>query len=309
MPRMGGVPIFLAVLVPIVALILLYPHNYVSPRPAQSRPQRVADGPSDRREPSLWRWGSSMTFPVSDRGGSWSSKLWPPRWPTPSASRLTTSTSLCSAGCISAGSATPFTLFWFLACYECHQPSRTVWTASAAGLALFTALLLTVVGLQNGHTAAVFLSATIAARHLRLPGTQLQPRIHLPSATPAPCFSASGWPPSASAAPARRQPPVSLLIPMIALGVPILDTSLAILRRWVRRLPISAGDRQHIHHILLRLGLSHRNAVLVVYAACVDPGQPSRLITTYADDRAVVVSPRRRPSRRCDHVRRSVRRL
>lgn len=62
---------------------------------------------------------------------------------------------------------------------------------------------------------------------------------------------------------------VALLIPILALGVPIMDTLLAILRRWSRRLPISQADREHIHHKLLKLGFSHRGAVGVLYAACV----------------------------------------
>jgi UDP-GlcNAc:undecaprenyl-phosphate GlcNAc-1-phosphate transferase len=61
---------------------------------------------------------------------------------------------------------------------------------------------------------------------------------------------------------------VALLIPVLALGLPIMDTVLAILRRWSQRLPISHGDRQHLHHRLLSLGLSHRHAVWVLYGAC-----------------------------------------
>jgi len=61
---------------------------------------------------------------------------------------------------------------------------------------------------------------------------------------------------------------VALLIPILALGLPIMDTLLAILRRWSRRLPVSRADREHIHHKLLELGFSHRGAVAVLYAAC-----------------------------------------
>jgi len=61
---------------------------------------------------------------------------------------------------------------------------------------------------------------------------------------------------------------VALLIPVIALGLPIMDTTLAILRRWAGKLPISAADRQHIHHKLLARGLTHRQAVGALYLAC-----------------------------------------
>ena len=61
---------------------------------------------------------------------------------------------------------------------------------------------------------------------------------------------------------------VALFIPVIALGLPIMDTAMAILRRWSRKLPISAADRQHIHHKLLAMGLTHRQAVLALYLVC-----------------------------------------
>ncbi|OGP49395.1 MAG: hypothetical protein A2Y79_09750 [Deltaproteobacteria bacterium RBG_13_43_22] len=57
----------------------------------------------------------------------------------------------------------------------------------------------------------------------------------------------------------------ALLIPIIALGLPIIDMIYAILRRWNRGVPIGQGDRDHIHHKLLERGYSHRKAVLVLY--------------------------------------------
>lgn len=58
---------------------------------------------------------------------------------------------------------------------------------------------------------------------------------------------------------------VALLIPVIALGVPILDTTLSFLRRLARRQSPFKADREHLHHRLLGLGLSHRNAVFTLY--------------------------------------------
>ena len=59
---------------------------------------------------------------------------------------------------------------------------------------------------------------------------------------------------------------LALLIPIIAMGLPVIDTGLAIVRRFVERRPLFQPDRDHIHHrIAHRLGLSHRNTVLVLY--------------------------------------------
>lgn len=59
---------------------------------------------------------------------------------------------------------------------------------------------------------------------------------------------------------------ISLVIPVIILGVPISDTFFAIIRRIVHKKPLSAPDKSHLHHCLLRLGYSHRQTVLIIYA-------------------------------------------
>jgi UDP-GlcNAc:undecaprenyl-phosphate GlcNAc-1-phosphate transferase len=56
--------------------------------------------------------------------------------------------------------------------------------------------------------------------------------------------------------------------PLIALAMPLLDTGLAIARRFLRGQPIFSADRGHIHHRLLDRGLTPRRAVLVLYAFC-----------------------------------------
>ncbi|MEJ1295711.1 MraY family glycosyltransferase [Latilactobacillus sakei] len=58
---------------------------------------------------------------------------------------------------------------------------------------------------------------------------------------------------------------ITLLIPVIILGVPITDTVYAMLRRILNRKPISQADKHHLHHRLMQLGLSHRQTVLVIY--------------------------------------------
>jgi UDP-GlcNAc:undecaprenyl-phosphate GlcNAc-1-phosphate transferase len=60
---------------------------------------------------------------------------------------------------------------------------------------------------------------------------------------------------------------VLMLVPLFALAIPLIDTTLAILRRWLRGRPLSEADGRHIHHRLLALGLSHRGAVIVLYTA------------------------------------------
>lgn len=62
---------------------------------------------------------------------------------------------------------------------------------------------------------------------------------------------------------------VSLIIPIIMLGVPISDTFFAIVRRIRMKQPISAPDKSHLHHCLLRTGFSHRQTVLIIYGLAI----------------------------------------
>ncbi|MBN8469753.1 undecaprenyl/decaprenyl-phosphate alpha-N-acetylglucosaminyl 1-phosphate transferase [Corallococcus exiguus] len=62
---------------------------------------------------------------------------------------------------------------------------------------------------------------------------------------------------------------VALLVPVMALGLPIMDTLLAMVRRSLLGRPMFSADKEHIHHRLMsRLLLSHRTTVLVLYALC-----------------------------------------
>jgi UDP-GlcNAc:undecaprenyl-phosphate GlcNAc-1-phosphate transferase len=62
---------------------------------------------------------------------------------------------------------------------------------------------------------------------------------------------------------------VSLLVPVVALGVPIFDTLFAMVRRALERRSLFSPDRGHIHHRLIDLGLTHRRAVLILYGVSV----------------------------------------
>ena len=59
---------------------------------------------------------------------------------------------------------------------------------------------------------------------------------------------------------------ISLIFPLIILFVPLSDTCLAIIRRKLKGQKISEADRSHLHHVLMyKIGLSHKNTVLLLY--------------------------------------------
>jgi UDP-GlcNAc:undecaprenyl-phosphate GlcNAc-1-phosphate transferase len=57
-------------------------------------------------------------------------------------------------------------------------------------------------------------------------------------------------------------------VALLVLGVPIIDTFWIIVRRLTQRRSPFSPDRQHIHHRLLDLGLTHRQSVLLIYGLC-----------------------------------------
>lgn len=56
-----------------------------------------------------------------------------------------------------------------------------------------------------------------------------------------------------------------VLVPLMLLAIPVLDTLYAIIRRKVNHRPIFQPDKHHLHHRLIESGLSHKKAVLTIY--------------------------------------------
>lgn len=58
---------------------------------------------------------------------------------------------------------------------------------------------------------------------------------------------------------------ISFLTPIFILAVPISDTLIAMVRRYINNQPITSADSSHLHHRLLKIGLSHKQAVIYLY--------------------------------------------
>ena len=61
---------------------------------------------------------------------------------------------------------------------------------------------------------------------------------------------------------------LGMTAPLMALSIPLLDTGLSIVRRFLRHQSIFGADRGHIHHKLLARGLTPRRVVLLIYGLC-----------------------------------------
>lgn len=71
---------------------------------------------------------------------------------------------------------------------------------------------------------------------------------------------------------------IALVVPVIALGLPILDTIFAIVRRKMSGVPIFQPDKGHLHHRLLAMGMSQKQAVLAMYCISVFLGVIALLV-------------------------------
>ncbi|HEX8245791.1 MAG TPA: MraY family glycosyltransferase [Longimicrobium sp.] len=58
---------------------------------------------------------------------------------------------------------------------------------------------------------------------------------------------------------------VLTVVPLLVLALPLIDTALAIVRRWLRGRPIFGADERHLHHRLVAIGLTHTRAAVLLF--------------------------------------------
>ena len=134
----------------------------------------------------------------------------------------------------------------------------------AAGSALFSTLVLFVVSLLGGNHFVAFLAVVLAGAIVGFLRFNFNP------ATIFLGDSGSlfiGFMLSALALAGSQKAPtiVAVAIPVVSFGLPILDVGIAVVRRFLSGKPLFHGDFEHIHHKLLKRGLSQREAVLILY--------------------------------------------
>ncbi|MBU7008219.1 glycosyltransferase family 4 protein [Phosphitispora fastidiosa] len=78
----------------------------------------------------------------------------------------------------------------------------------------------------------------------------------------------------------------SVFVPVLIFGIPIFDTLFAILRRYINNQPIFSADKEHLHHRLLAIGLSHRQTVLAIYLVSCLLGGSAVMMTFMTSEQA-----------------------
>jgi UDP-GlcNAc:undecaprenyl-phosphate/decaprenyl-phosphate GlcNAc-1-phosphate transferase len=158
----------------------------------------------------------------------------------------------------------PLTILWVLAITNAFNLIDGL-DGLAAGSALFSTLVAFVVALLNGSTLVTLMTIVLAGAILGFLRYNFNP------ATIFLGDSGSlfiGFLLSALALLGAQKSPtiVAVAIPVVSFGLPILETTLSVLRRFISGRPVFTADREHIHHKLLQHGLSHRQVVIVLYA-------------------------------------------
>ncbi|WP_041275026.1 MraY family glycosyltransferase [Desulforamulus reducens] len=88
---------------------------------------------------------------------------------------------------------------------------------------------------------------------------------------------------------AKAATAISVIVPMVIMGIPLLDVFFAILRRYQSHRPIFQPDKEHLHHRMMALGLSHKQTVLAIYAINLLLGISAFLLTVISTSQAVLL--------------------
>jgi UDP-GlcNAc:undecaprenyl-phosphate GlcNAc-1-phosphate transferase len=181
----------------------------------------------------------------------------------------------------------PVTIFWFLLITNAFNLIDGL-DGLAAGVCLFASLILLILSVMAGrYLVATGLAALVGAclGFLRY------------NFNPASIFMGDGGSyflgfmlaSLSILGSIKSQATVAILIPIIALGLPLVDTIIAPVRRFVMGRQLFQADKSHIHHKLLRLGFSQRGAVLLLYGANIVLGLFAVLLVNAQDRNAALI--------------------
>ena len=172
---------------------------------------------------------------------------------------------LLSNGPLKTAVALPLTVLWVLLITNAFNLIDGL-DGLAAGSAFFSTLVLFVVSLFGSIPLVIFLTTALAGAILGFMRYNFYP---------ASIFMGDsgslfiGFMLSALALSGLQKASmmIAVAIPVLCFGLPILDVVLAVIRRFLRGQPLFSADGEHIHHRLLKKGLSQRQAVSILYAA------------------------------------------
>jgi UDP-GlcNAc:undecaprenyl-phosphate GlcNAc-1-phosphate transferase len=161
------------------------------------------------------------------------------------------------------GFALPLTIIWFVGMSNAFNLIDGL-DGLAAGVAFFATISLFAAAAINQHWATAFLAAALGGALLGFLRYNFNPA----SVFLGDCgslFVGFALAAFAITGSMKTSAAIAVAAPLLALALPIFDVLVSILRRVIRGTELFAADRDHIHHRLLRMGLTPRRAVFVLY--------------------------------------------
>lgn len=158
----------------------------------------------------------------------------------------------------------PLTIFWLIAFTNIINLIDGL-DGLAAGISSIASLTLLFVAIQQHFGGAIVLTAALAGAAIGFLRYNFNPaKIFMGDAGA--MFLGFTLAAVSAHGVLKTTATVGILVPVLALALPIFDTAFAIVRRLATGRSIGEADKDHLHHRLLRMGLSHRNTVLVMWA-------------------------------------------
>jgi len=158
----------------------------------------------------------------------------------------------------------------------------------AAGISALASLTLFVVSLQQGDVRLMVLPAALAGAAVGFLRYNFNPaKIFMGDAGA--LFLGFALGAIAIHSVLKSAAAVGVAVPILAVGLPVIDTALAIVRRLASGRSIGEPDRDHLHHRLMRLGLSHRDTVLVLWAVSASLGLAAVVIANLPLPQAILL--------------------
>lgn len=181
----------------------------------------------------------------------------------------------------------PITVFWIIGVTNAVNLIDGL-DGLAAGIAAIAAVTLSIVAWTQGQILIVYLALALAAASVGFLKYNFHPARIFMGDTGAmflgfvlACLSIMGL--------AKVATVISVFVPILIVGIPILDTGFAIFRRYQKGQPIFQADKGHLHHRLLALGFSHPQTVLIIYGINTILGITAVVLTSVSTAQSVFI--------------------
>jgi len=181
----------------------------------------------------------------------------------------------------------PITVFWFVLVINAMNLADGL-DGLAAGISLFVSITMLVICLTNGHILEAFGFAALGGSLIAFLRYNFNPASIFMGDSGS-YFLGYVLASLSILGSIKGQVATAMIIPIIALGIPLIDTLLAPIRRFITGKKMFMPDNGHLHHSLIKLGYTQRRAVLIIYAFTIVLGLSSIVMIHSKDETAALV--------------------